>query len=625
MDEHNHAGAHGGEAEEKSLLPRVLISAALLLGSFLLHEGGIPWMGVLLAAYLIAGYDVLKKAVLNTLHGELFDECFLMSLASVGAVCIGKLQEAAAVMVLYQLGEYLQDRAVDSSRRSITDLMNIRPETANVLCDGEVTEMPAEEVPVDALIVVRPGEKVPLDSAVTEGTSSTNNAALTGESLPVEVGPGAKVLAGCVNLTGVLTLRVEKPFGESAASRILTLVEEASDQKARTENAITRFARVYTPVVVGIAVAVAVLPPLLGFGEWRDFLYRALDFLVISCPCALVISVPLTYFAGLGCASKNGVLIKGSNYMDVLAKADIAAFDKTGTLTGGRFLVTRALPADDVTEAELLQLTAYAESASSHPLAQSVLKAYGKEVDTEALSEQQELAGRGIRCLYRGKLLLCGKRSYLIEEGISVPETASAGTLIFVAFDGRYAGALELSDVEKPDAAEALRELKSLGVRETVMLSGDRQEAAEALAGRVGIDTVFAQLLPEDKVRQMEALRQRLKPGGTLLYTGDGINDAPVLAGADVGIAMGGLGTDAAMEASDVVVMSDEPSRIPLAIRISRKTARIARGNIFMALAIKLAIMLFAAFGMVSLWTAVFADVGVCMLAVMNSLRAMRI
>lgn len=631
-EEHGHSHGcscgcgHGhGEGGGKGLLLRICVSAVLLGVSFLLPERQLPWLLLLAAAYLLSGATVLKEAAENILHGEVFDECFLMTVASLGAVCIGEWQEAAAVMVLYQLGEYLQDKAVDSSRSSITALMNIRPDTARVLSGGGEMEMAAEEVSVGAEIVVRPGERIPLDSVVLEGVSSLNTAALTGESAPEEVSVGDKALAGCVNLSGVLRLRVEKPFADSAASRILTLVEEASDKKAKTEQFITRFARVYTPVVVGIAVALAVLPPLLGLGAWRDFIYRALDFLVISCPCALVISVPLTYFAGLGCASRNGVLIKGGSYIDVLARVELAAFDKTGTLTEGRFSVTRQLPAEGISEETLLALAAHAESASAHPLALSVLQAYGKEPRREAVTEQQELAGRGVRCLYEGKPLLAGKAAFLAENGVPAPELASAAsTLIFLAYDGEYLGALELSDTVKADAAKALAALRELGVRKTVLLSGDREETVEALRRSLGIDEAHARLLPEDKVRHMEKLLQERSGKGSLLYAGDGINDAPVLALADVGVAMGGLGTDAAMEASDVVIMGDEPSRIPLAIRIARKTVRVARENIVLALLIKAAVMLLAAAGYVGLWTAVFADVGVCLLAVLNSLRAAR-
>lgn len=623
--DHGHSHEHGSEAE-RGVLIRVIVSAALLAASFLLPEAGLWRPLLLLAAYLIAGYPVLREAAENLIHGAVFDECFLMAVASLGAICIGEWQEAVMVMTLYQLGEYLQDRALSASRRSIRELMNVRPDTARVLRSGQAEERPAQEVAVGECIQVRPGERIPLDSVVVEGVSELNNAALTGESLPVPVAAGAQALAGCVNLSGVLTLRVEKPFGDSAASRILRLVEEASDKKARSEQFITRFARVYTPAVVLIAAALAVIPPLLGLGAWRDFIYRALDFLVISCPCALVISVPLSYFAGLGCASRSGILIKGGSFMDVLAEAECAAFDKTGTLTEGRFSVQQLIPAVPGGEAALLELAALAESASDHPLAQSVLNAYGKEPQREALREQRETAGHGVSCVYQGKTLLAGKAAYLAAEGIALPPLPrSEGTQIHVAYGGVYQGALVLADAVKSDTAEALAELKTLGLKRIVLLSGDRREAVDAMQRHLGIDEAYGELLPEDKVHHMETLQGAENRKGSLLYTGDGINDAPVLALADVGIAMGGLGTDAAMEAADVVIMGESLRKLPLAIRIARKTARIAKENIAFALAVKVAVMLLAAFGHVELGVAVFADVGVCLLAILNSLRAARI
>ena len=626
-DEHHDHGCGCGHSHgsSKHLLLFVGISAVLLAASFFLADHTLLWYICLGVAFLLTGFPVLKEAWKNILRGRVFDECFLMAVASIGALILGEWQEGAAVMALYQLGEYLQGRAVDSSRRSITALMNVRPESARVLTTEGLVDAAAEEVSVGAVIEVHPGERIPLDGTVLEGRSALDQAALTGESLPVEVGVGDSALAGCVNLSGVLRLRVEKAFSDSAASRILYLVEEASEKKARTEQFITRFARVYTPVVVGIAAALAVLPPLFGFGSWGDYIYRALDFLVISCPCALVISVPLTYFAGLGCASGNGILVKGGNYLDVLANVEIAAFDKTGTLTEGMFTVTELLPAEGVDAETLLNLAAHAECASSHPLAKSVLQAFSGDLSREKLTEQQEIAGSGVRCRYDGKFLLAGKEAFLAENGIELPNEMMGGTKILVAFDGRYAGAVCLKDRVKADGAEALAELKKLGIKKTVLLSGDHQAAVSTLQTEIGIDGAFGRLLPEEKVAHMEQLCSENTGKGTILYAGDGINDAPVLALADVGIAMGGLGTDAAMEASDVVIMGDTLTKIPLAIRIARKTGRVAKQNIALALGIKVAVMVLAVFGSVELWSAVFADVGVCLLAVLNSLRASRI
>ena len=627
---HNHEESHGcgcgcghSHSAGKYLTVRIAASAVLLAVSFFLPDDMVWWYILIGAAYLMTGFTVLKEAAENLLHGKLFDECFLMTVASIGAIILGEWQEAAAVMVLYQFGEYLQGKAVDSSRRSIKALMNVRPDRARILQDGEVYDSSAQEVSVGAVIEVRPGERIPLDGIVLEGVSTIDQAALTGESLPVEVESGAKVLAGSINLSGLLHLRVEKEFSDSAASRILHLVEEASEKKAKTEQFITRFARIYTPTVVILAVALAVFPPLFGMGSWGDYIYRALDFLVISCPCALVISIPLTYFAGLGCASRNGILIKGGNYLDVLAKVETAAFDKTGTLTEGHFAVTELLAAEGFTSEQLLELAAYGESASAHPLAKSILAAYSKEIVRERLSAQHETAGSGVSCLLDDKALVVGKEKFLRENGIVLSRDASIrGTSVLVGYDGRFAGAILLRDQAKADAASALAELKELGINHTVLLSGDHSDAVEMLQAELGLTESHSDLLPEDKVARMDVLRSGKSRKGTILYAGDGINDAPVLALADVGVAMGGLGTDAAMEASDVVIMGDSLSKIPLAVRIAQKTGRVARQNIVLALGIKFTVMLLAMLGQVGLWTAVFADVGVCLLAVLNSLRA---
>lgn len=557
-------------------------------------------------------------------HGSIFDERFLMAVACIGAVAIGEWKEAIAVLILYLLGEFLQDKAIDRSRRSIRELMNVRPDRAEVLRCGVYITVPAESVAVGEQIRLRPGDRAPLDGTVIEGSSELNTAALTGESMPVSVAPGNSVLAGSVNESGTLLLRVDNSFGTSAASRILTLVEEAGEQKAQSETFITRFSKVYTPVVVAMAALIGLLPPLLHLGAWKLFIYKALNFLVISCPCALVISVPLTYFAGLGCASRAGILIKGSNYMDVLAKARIAAFDKTGTLTEGRFSLSGVIPADStISEEEILRLAAHAEAHSRHPLAEAVLRAYGKSPDPSLLTELKETAGKGISCQFEGKSLLVGKEEYIKDHNFTVIENKDAFTSIHVAHGEKYFGVLYFTDTVKRDAKESLTKLKQLGIRRTVLLSGDRKTTAESLGSSLGIDDIHAELLPEGKVKQLKSIKTAA-PESPLIYIGDGINDAPVLALSDVGIAMGGLGSDAAMEAADVVIMGDRLDRIPVSIQISRKTLRIARENIIFAIAVKLLILLLASLGIVGLWMAVFADVGVCMLAVLNALRAMK-
>lgn len=557
-------------------------------------------------------------------HGSIFDERFLMAVACIGAVAIGEWKEAIAVLILYLLGEFLQDKAIDRSRRSIRELMNVRPDRAEVLRCGVYITVPAESVAVGEQIRLRPGDRAPLDGTVIEGSSELNTAALTGESMPVSVAPGDSVLAGSVNESGTLLLRVDNSFGTSAASRILTLVEEAGEQKAQSETFITRFSKVYTPVVVAMAALIGLLPPLLHLGAWKLFIYKALNFLVISCPCALVISVPLTYFAGLGCASRAGILIKGSNYMDVLAKARIAAFDKTGTLTEGRFSLSGVIPADStISEEEILRLAAHAEAHSRHPLAEAVLRAYGKSPDPSLLTELKETAGKGISCQFEGKSLLVGKEEYIKDHNFTVIENKDAFTSIHVAHGEKYFGVLYFTDTVKRDAKESLTKLKQLGIRRTVLLSGDRKTAAESLGSSLSIDDIHAELLPEGKVKQLKSIKTAA-PESPLIYIGDGINDAPVLALSDVGIAMGGLGSDAAMEAADVVIMGDRLDRIPVSIQISRKTLRIARENIIFAIAVKLLILLLASLGIVGLWMAVFADVGVCMLAVLNALRAMK-
>ena len=619
-----HEHGHGGEEKSGSARLVWLAAAAILFLLGLLSRGAVS-VSLFLAAYLAAGLSILKEAAENLVHGELFDETFLMALASIGAVCIGEYGEAAAVMILFQLGEFLQDKAVDSSRGAIRALMDIRPDTANLFENGNVREVHAAEVRVGDLIEVHAGERIPLDGRVESGSSSLNTAALTGESLPQEVGIGDTVKSGCVNLSGTLLLRVTTPFGEDSASKILALVEHAEENKAEPEKFITRFARVYTPVVVILAALLAVLPPLLGLGTFPVFLNRALNFLVISCPCALVISIPLTFFSGIGCASHNGILVKGSNHLEALARAEIAAFDKTGTLTRGEFSVSEVLASDGFSREAVIELAAYGEAHSDHPLARSICKAFSGEIDRNRLSDVQELSGHGVRAALDGKELIVGRESYLRELGVPFAAPADqAATSVCVAYDGQFCGTILLSDMPKEDAKQALSALHELGVKRTVMLTGDRAAAAEAVGKEVGIREVFSSLLPEDKLAKVRELKRSLSPQGILLYTGDGINDTPVLAEADIGIAMGGLGTDAAMEAADIVIMGDEPSKIAKAIQISRKTLHIAKENIVFSIAVKVIILLLSSLGMVQLWAAVFADVGVCMLAILNSLRAMR-
>ena len=608
---------HGGEEEVGTLTyVRMGLSAVGLLASIFLLEG--TWqLAVCIIAYLLAGFSVLKEAVENIAHGEIFDENFLMTVASIGAFCIGEYPEAVAVMLLYEIGEWLQDKAVGSSRASIKALVNVRPDHANLIRGEEVTTVAAEDVSVGDIILVRPGERVPLDGEVIEGTSSVDTSALTGESLPREWTVGSAALAGCVNQNGLLKIRVTKPFGDSSVSRIMALVEDAQDNKAQPERFITRFARVYTPVVCGIAVLVAILPPLLGLGAWSTFVHKALAFLVISCPCALVISVPLSFFSGIGCASHNGILMKGSNYLEMLSKAEIAAFDKTGTLTRGEFSVTSLSCAEGVSQEQLLETAAYCESQSTHPLAKSILKAYGKPVDGSRIAGIEEVSGNGIRAVFDGKKALVGKPELL--DGVPVTQQPAGTTAVYVALDGQYLGCIGLSDTLKPDTKDAVGALRKLGLHNLTMLSGDRQPTAEAIAKEIGLDNAWGQLLPEEKVSHLEDLKKL----GSVVYAGDGINDAPVLAAADVGVAMGGLGSDAAMEAADVVIMTDEISRLPLAIRIARRTMSIARQNIIFSIAVKILILVLSLIVDLGLWLAVFADVGVCMLAILNSLRAM--
>lgn len=585
---------------------------------------GLAATAVLLAAFALVAFDIVLGAVKNIKRGDIFGENFLMTIAGIGAVCIGEIPEGVLVFLLYRLGEYLQTKAVSSSRKSISALLDVRPDRANMIDGGNVTEVRAEEVQLGQTILVRPGEKIPLDGTILSGTSQLDTAALTGESVPRDISEGQSVMAGCINLSGALEVRVDKVFADSTASKILEMVEHASEKKATSEKFITRFARVYTPIVVCAAVVVAIVPALLGWMTWSNSLYSALCFLAISCPCALVISVPLSFFAGIGRASREGILVKGGNYLETLAQAEIVAFDKTGTLTEGKFSVHKCVPACDVTEEYLLRTAAAAESRSNHPIAQSICSAWhGK--DYPELQNYYEKAGFGISASINGKQVFAGKAEHLRSAGIELAEaTDTSSTVIYVAEDGRYLGMILLRDEPKSDAVEAITSLRSMGIRKTAMLSGDSQAVATQIGSELGLDAAIGQLLPQDKLHELEHMRSSLTPKGKLLYTGDGINDTPVLAAADIGIAMGGLGADAAIETADVIIMGDEPSKIAAGIRIARKTQRIATENIVFAIATKALVMLLSVFGHVELWAAVFADVGVCMLCVLNTLRINR-
>lgn len=592
-----------------------------------------------LAAYFVIGGDVVKKAVSNIAKGQVFDEQFLMMLATVCAFFVGEYPEAVAVMLFYQVGELFQSYAVYNSRKSIKDLMNIRPDSANVIRSGETMEVDPDEVRVDEIILVKPGEKVPLDGIVTEGTSSLDTSALTGESLPRDVAAGDGVISGCVNINGILKIQVTKEFGESTVNKILELVENASSRKAKTENFITRFARYYTPIVVILAVLLAFIPPIvIGFwGEtftfsWAVFsgwLYRALTFLVISCPCALVISVPLSFFGGLGCASRKGVLIKGSNYLEIISDADTIVFDKTGTLTRGNFVVSEICPEADFEggRERLLSLAAHAEGFSSHPIARSLADEYrkknAKDIDTGIVSDVREEPGHGVSVKAGGAEVLAGNDKLMNKAGIAFRENDAYGTVVYVAVDGKYAGNIVISDEIKPDAEKAVKSLKERGIRNLIMLTGDGKKAGEKVGNELGLSRVFTQLLPQDKVARLEEIMKDAK--GRVVYVGDGVNDAPVLTMADIGIAMGGLGSDAAIEAADIVIMNDEPGKIATVMDISRKTMMIAKENIVFAIGIKVLVLILGAAGIASMWAAVFADVGVAFIAILNAMRTGRI
>ena len=612
--------------KQKKTLKRIIAAAVLtVLLALLFHFVELPWFVQLvlwLVPYLVIGHDVLRKAFMGIKNGEVFDENFLMAVATVGAIGCGEYAEGVAVMLFYQIGELFQSYAVGKSRSSITALMDIRPDSANLEAgDGSVSVVDPDDVPIGATIVVKPGEKIPLDGVVLTGESTLNTAALTGESRPRTVRPGDEVISGCVNADGVLRIRTTKIYGESTVAKILDLVENSSLKKAPVENFITKFARYYTPAVCIGALVLAVVPPLL-LGNWLDWIMRALTFLVISCPCALVISIPLTFFGGIGGASKCGILVKGGNYLEALSKTGVAVFDKTGTLTKGVFKVTHTTPADGVTEADLLESAALAESFSNHPISKSLREAC-PGLDAKRASDAQEIAGHGVKTQVDGRTVLAGNARLMAKLGLTAPEITEPGTIVHVAMEGRYAGYLLIADVVKPHSAAAIKGLKQAGVRKTVMLTGDAEPVAKAVSAELGLDEYHAGLLPGDKVDQIETLLAAKQPKENLAFVGDGINDAPVLSRADVGIAMGALGSDAAIEAADVVLMDDDPAKIALAMRIARRTLRIVYQNIVFALAIKFACLVLGALGLASMWTAIFADVGVMVLAVLNATRAL--
>ena len=608
--------------KQKKVLYRIIAAAVLLVGAVLVPVEGLWRLPLFLLPYLVIGWDILWKAGRNITHGQVFDENFLMCIATVGALILGEYAEAVGVMLFYQVGELFQSCAVGKSRRSIAALMDIRPDCARVEREGTWVEVDPEEVAVGEIIEVRPGEKIPLDGVVISGTSALDTAALTGESLPRDTAEGEEVPSGCLSITGLLRLRVTKEFGQSTVAKILELVENAAEKKAKTEQFITRFARYYTPAVVIAAVVLAVVPSLIT-GQWEEWVRRALTFLVISCPCALVISIPLSFFGGIGGASARGILVKGGSYLELLARTETVVFDKTGTLTRGVFEVERAEPAQGVTAAELLEAAALAESRSSHPIARSVCRAFGKEVSPERVKRMQELPGFGVSADVDGHTVLAGNEKLLTREGIAVPAVEGVGTLIYVARDRRYLGCLVVADQLKETAASAVDSLKKQGIR-TVMLTGDSAAVGQAVAARLGLDEVHARLLPGDKVERVESLLERKALKKALVYVGDGVNDAPVLARADVGIAMGGLGSDAAIEAADVVLMDDDPAKLTAAMSIARKCVAIVRQNIVFALGVKGLFLILGALGVSNMWAAVFADVGVAVIAILNAMRMLR-
>jgi len=622
--------------KQKKVLIRIIISAAFLVVLNFIPVTGIPRFICYAADYVIIGYDILIKTGKGLLNRRLFDENFLMTVATLGAFALaiweksGEYNEAIAVMLFYQIGEFFQSLAVRKSRKNISELMNIRPDHANIETDGKLEKVDPETVQTGSIIVILPGEKVPIDGIITEGSSTLNTSALTGESLPRDVGEGDEIISGCINMTGLLKVRTTKLFGESTVSRILELVESSAMRKSRSENFISRFAKIYTPAVCGGALVLAVLPVIINlimsggaYSNWNIWVYRALTFLVVSCPCALVISIPLAFFAGIGGASREGILVKGSIFLESLAKTRYVAFDKTGTLTQGVFEVTGIYP-QDITEEELLEYAALAECSSVHPIGKSLLKAYGREPDRDRIRNIEEISGHGVRADIDGTSIAAGNKKLMESLGITPPETDSTGSVVHVAVNGRYAGYIFISDKEKPSSAEAIRDLKACGISGTIMLTGDSESAAAHVAASLGIDEYHSGLLPADKVRELDRIMDARPPEEKLAFVGDGINDAPVLTRADIGIAMGALGSDAAIEAADIVLMDDDPRNVAKAIRISKKAIGIVYQNIIFSLAVKFACLILSALGIANMWAAIFADVGVMVIAVLNSIRALR-
>lgn len=614
--------------KQKKMLIRIIAAAVLMIILSLLPIGGYIKFGLFMIPYLVIGYDILKKAFKGILNKQVFDENFLMAVATVGAIILGDYKEGVAVMLFYQIGELFQSYAVGKSRRNISDLMDIRPDYANVEQDGKLVKVDPDEVEAGSIIVVQPGEKIPIDGVIVEGNTTLNTSALTGESLPREAKTGDEVISGCINMTGVLKIQTLREFGESTVSKILELVENSSSRKSRSENFISKFARIYTPAVCYGAVALAILPPLvrmifMGLSpEWGDWIYRALTFLVISCPCALVISIPLSFFAGIGGASKEGVLVKGSNYLETLSRTKYVVFDKTGTMTQGVFEVN-GIHHSNMPEEKLLEYAALAESFSSHPISKSLQKAYGKEIDKTRVTDVQEISGNGVVAKVDGTVVAAGNAKLMKHLGIAYKECHQVGTVVHLAVDGEYAGHILISDLLKPGAADAICELKKAGVTNTVMLTGDAEAVALQAAKELGIDEVYSELLPADKVSKVEELLAKKSDKEKLAFVGDGINDAPVLSRADIGIAMGALGSDAAIEAADIVLMDDDPRKIAKAIKISRKCLRIVYENIYFAIGIKIICLILGALGIANMWLAIFADVGVMVLAVLNAIRAL--
>ena len=609
-------------SKQKHSLYRIIAAAVLFIAAVLIKAEGALRLIIFMIPYLTVGFPVLKKAVVNIIHGQIFDENFLMCIATIGALIIGEYPEAVFVMLFYQVGDLFESVAVGKSRDSISALVDICPEYVNIERDGKIQELDPEEAQIGDIMVIRPGEKVPLDGVITEGESSLNTTALTGESIPLDVKKGDSIISGCINLNGLIKAEVTKEYSDSTVSKILELVENSAENKAHTENFITRFAAYYTPAVVFTAAALAIIPVLVFGGDPKDWVMRALNFLVVSCPCALVISVPLSYFSGIGCASSKGILVKGSNYLEALSKASTVVFDKTGTLTKGSFSVTDIVPSS-MEKDELLEITAMAESYSNHPISQSIRNACSKPFDSERITSYEEIAGKGIKAVIDGKEVYAGSDRLIRELGIEPEKTPEGCACVHTVKDGKYAGYILISDTLKDDTKSAIKALKSLGIENTVMLSGDNISNAKKTALEAGIDTVYAELLPADKVKWLEEIIKT--SSGKTVFVGDGINDAPSLSRADVGIAMGGMGSDAAIEAADIVLMDDKPSKIALALKIAKKTTSIVRQNIIFALAVKILVLILSAMGLSNMWEAVFADVGVSVIAIINSMRAMKI